>query len=458
MDGSVIADRVHFAALIMFHYLFPPVSIGLSVLIAILKIQQLRLNEDFDGLYARTARFWGKLFLLNFGAGVATGVPMEFQFGTNWARFSNTAGGVIGQGLMLEGSIAFFMESIFLGVFLFAEKRVSKAAHTFSAIMLSLGTIISAYFITDTDAWMQHPVGYVQGANGILRLVSLPAVLLNKFELWEFLHTVNGALVHGAFLMAALGAYYLLVNRHRDVARLSLVLGVIVGLIFSVTQVFPTGSKNGEAIVKYQPTTLAAMEGQFETQSGAPLAIIGMPDAQHGNLLDPVYVPDLLSYLAYGSPNAQVKGLNDIPRSLWPPMEITYYAYHIMIGLGGVFIVIMGLGAFLLWRKQIEKSRWYLWLLLLSVPFPYIANEAGWVVTEVGRQPWVIYNVLLTSHGNSLNVSTGEVIFTLIGFVGLYLLLGLLFLYLVGSIIVHGPEEPNLGKNALTDGAKAVNP
>ena len=442
MDSSVIADRVHFASLVMFHYLFPPVSIGLALLIVILKIQQLRRNEDSDGAYARAARFWGRLFVLNFGAGVASGVPMEFQFGTNWARFSNAAGGVIGQGLMMEGSIAFFMESIFLGVFLFGEKKISTKMHAFSAAMLSLGTILSAYFITDTDAWMQHPVGYALGQNGVFRLTSLPAVLLNPFELWEYLHTLNGAFVQGALLMAALGAFYILVNRHREFARICLSLGLIVGLIFSITQVFPTGSKNGEAVVKYQPTTLAAMEGQFETQAGAPLAIIGMPDSQHSKLLDPIYVPGLLSYLAYGSPNAPVKGLDSISRNLWPPIEVTYYAYHIMIGLGVVFILLTAVGVFLLWRKKLEYNKWFLWLLMLSVPLPYIANEAGWVVTEVGRQPWVIYNLMLTSHANSVNVSTGEVIFTLIGFMALYLVLGLLFLLLVGNIIAQGPDEP----------------
>jgi cytochrome d ubiquinol oxidase subunit I len=456
MEGSVIADRIHFASLIMFHYLFPPVSIGLGLLIVILKIIQLKRNEGYDGVYARAARFWGRLLLLNFGAGVATGIPMEFQFGTNWARFSNSAGGVIGIGLMLEGTVAFFMESIFLGIFLFGEKRVSQKAHAFSAFMVSLGTIISAYFITDTDAWMQHPVGYALTKSGVFKLTSLWAVLLNKYELWEYLHTLNGAFVQGAVLVTALGAYYTLVNRHKEFAKICLTLGVTVGLIFSLTQVFPTGSKNGEAVVKYQPTTLAAMEGQFETQSGAPLAIIGMPDTEKRNLLDPIYVPDLLSYLAYGEPNASVKGLNDVPHNLWPPVEITYYAYHIMIGLGGVFIGLYGFGALLLWKKKLETQRWFLWLLLLAVPLPYIANEAGWVVTEVGRQPWIVYNVLLTTNANSLNVSTGEVIFTLLGFIGLYIVLGLLFLYLVGHIIAQGPEETGEANPQLTEPTRKV--
>ena len=442
MDATAIADRVHFAALIMFHYLFPPVTIGLGVLIATLKVMQLRRGESYDGLHARAARFWGRLFLLNYGAGVATGVPMEFQFGTNWSRFSNISGGIIGQGLMMEGLFAFFLESAFLAIFLFGERRVSLKVHTLSAVLVATGSIISAYFITVTDAWMQHPVGFAPGPGGILRLTSLTAVLTNPFEVWEYLHTVNGAFVNGALVMAALGAFYLLSRKHTEFARITLALSLVFGLVFSLTQVFPTGAKNGEVVVKYQPTTLAAMEGQFKTEPGAPLAIIGMPDTKKGNLLDPVAVPGLLSYLAYGDAHASVKGLNDIPRDLWPPVEIVYYAYHIMITLGGYFIALTALGVFLLWRRKLESSRWYLWALLLSLPFPYIANEAGWVVTCVGRQPWIIYGVLRTAQGYSPNVSTGEVLFTLLGFTGIYIVLGLLFVFLLLKIIAQGPEEP----------------
>ena len=442
MGATVIADRAHFAALIMFHYLFPPVTIGLGVLITVLKVMQLRRGEGYEGVHARAARFWGRLFLLNYGAGVATGVPMEFQFGTNWARFSNLSGGVIGQGLMMEGLFAFLLESAFLAIFLFGERRVSPKVHALSAGLVATGSILSAYFITATDAWMQHPVGFARGADGVFRLTSLHAVLTNPYEVWEYLHTVNGALVNGTLVMAALGAYYLLARKHQAFGRLSLTVGLSAGLLFSLTQVFPTGSKNGESVVKYNPVKLAAMEGQFRTEQGAPLAIIGMPDTQKGNLLDPVYVPELLSYLAYGDPHATVTGLNNIPRDLWPPMELVYYAYHIMITLGGYFIALTALGVFLLWRRSLERARWYLWLLMLSLPFPYIANEAGWVTTCVGRQPWLIYGLLRTADGASANVSSGEVIFTLLGFTGIYIVLGLLFVFLLLKFIAQGPEEP----------------
>ena len=440
MGEAVVADRVHFASLIMFHYLFPPVTIGLAWLIVVLKTLHLTRHDE---RYARAARFWGRLFLLNFGAGVATGVPMEFQFGTNWAQFSRISGGIIGQGLMLEGVVAFFLESAFIAIFLFGAKRVSPRVHWLSAVLVAVGSTVSAFFITATDAWMQHPVGFARAAGGVLRLTSLSAVLTNPYETWEFLHTVNGALTHASLVMAILGAYYLLARRHEDFGRICLSVGLTAGLIFSLTSAFPTGAKNGEQVTKYNQVKLAAMEGQFKSEPGAPLAIIGMPDTEKGQLLDPVVVPDLLSYLAYGSAKAPVLGLNDIPRDLWPPMELTYYAYHVMITLGVYFIGLTALGVFLLVRRRLDGSRWYLWILMLSLPFPYIANETGWMVSCIGRQPWLIHNILRTSAGISPNVSAGETIFTLIGFAGLYLLLGFLFVFLVGKFIAEGPEEPS---------------
>ncbi|HEX5324897.1 MAG TPA: cytochrome ubiquinol oxidase subunit I [Capsulimonadaceae bacterium] len=450
MGTTVIADRTHFAFLIMFHYLFPILTMGLSVLIAVLKTFQLVTKDD---RYARAARFWGRIFALNFGAGVATGVPMEFQFGTNWAQFSTYSGGIIGQGLMMEGVYAFFAESAFLGLFLFGEKRVPLVVHWFSSVMVAVGTLLSGYFITMTDAFMQHPVAYKVGSDGMLHLTSLWGVMTNPYEIWEYWHTINGALVTGAFVMTALGAYYLLAEKHQDFARISLRIGVVAGIIFSVTQLFPTGDKNGENVVKYNPVKLAAMEGLFHTEKGAPLSIIGMPDTHRGTLLDPIYVPGILSYLTYGNFKASVRGLDDYPRDLWPPMEVTYYAYHIMVGLGTIFIGEMAIAAFLLWRGALFKQRWFLWILMLSVPFPYIANEAGWVVTEVGRQPWLIVGLMRTAQGYSANVSAGEVIFTLLGFAGLYAALGLVFLYLVLRFIAQGPEEPNSQKAQLREEA-----
>ena len=436
MSDAVLAGRAQFAFTILFHYLFPILTMGLGTMIAVLKTLQLIRKEERYGV---AARFWGKIFAINFAMGVVTGIPMEFQFGTNWAHFSRRTGSVVGQTLAMEGVYAFFLESGFLGVFLLAEKRISPFLHWLSAILVAGGTLLSGYFIVATDAWMQHPVGYRMGADGTVHLTSLWAVLTNPYAGWQYFHTINGALVTGAMVVAGIGAYYLLVRRDEEFGRMFVKLGIIAGVLFSLTQLFPTGAKLGENISRFQPVKMAAMEGQFETQKGAPLALIGMPDRHAGKLLDPIYVPDALSYLAYGNARAEVTGLNSTPEALRPPVEVVYYAYHIMVGLGTVFIGLLGLGALLLWRKKLWTQRWYLWALMLAMPFPYIANEAGWTVSEVGRQPWIVYGVMTTAQGVSTNVSAGETIFTLLGFMGIYALLGLVFLYLLLKFIGEGP-------------------
>jgi len=436
MSDAVLAGRSQFAFTIMFHYLFPILTMGLGTLIAVFKTLQLVRKDERYGV---AARFWAKIFAINFAMGVITGIPMEFQFGTNWAHFSRRTGSVVGQTLAMEGVYAFFLESGFLGLFLLGEKRISPFFHWLCAVIVAFGTLLSGYFIVATDAWMQHPVGYKIGPNGKAELVSLWAVLTNPYAGWQYFHTINGALVTGAMVMAGIGAYYLLVKRDEEFGKMFVKMGIIAGVIFSLTQLFPTGAKLGENISRFQPIKMAAMEGQFKTEKGAPLAIIGMPDRQTGTLLDPIYVPDALSYLAYGSTRAKVSGLNDYPAAMRPPVEVVYYAYHIMVGLGTVFVGLLALGALLLWRQQLFAQRWYLWALLLAMPFPYIANEAGWTVAEVGRQPWIVYGVMTTAQGVSTNVSAGETIFTLLGFMGIYALLGLIFLYLLLRFIGEGP-------------------
>lgn len=439
MSDAVLAGRAQFAFTILFHYLFPILTMGLSVMIAVMKTLQYTRKDDRYGV---AARFWMKIFALNFAMGVVTGIPMEFQFGTNWSQFSKQNGGVVGQPLAMEGTYAFFLESGFLGVFLLGEKRVSPFVHWLSSVLVAAGTLLSGFFITAADAWMQHPVGYRVQPDGTIGMASLWTVLTNPYLGWQYWHTINGALVTGAMVVAGIGAYYLLVQRDEEFGRMCVTLGVICGLIFALIQTFPTGAKAGENIARYQPVKMAAMEGQFETQEGAPLAIIGMPDTPRGRLLDPVYVPKILSYLAYGDFRAKVIGLNDIPQNLRPPVEIVYYAYHIMVGLGTIFAAILVLGALLLWRKKLFTSRWFLWVLMLSMPFPYIANEAGWTVTEVGRQPWLVYGMMRTTQGvtPAASVSSGETLFTLLGFAGLYALLGLVFLFLLVRLLAAGPN------------------
>ena len=437
MTDAIYAARFQFAFTIMFHYLFPVLTMGLGVLIAVLKtLQIVRARDD----YGDVARFWARIFAITFAAGVVTGIPMEFQFGTNWARFSRFAGPVVGQTLFMEGVFAFFAESAFLGVFLFGERRVNPLLHWLSAVMVGLGAVVSGYFIVATNAWMQNPVGY-EIVNGRAELTSLWALLTNPYVRWMYPHVISGSIITGSMVMASVGAYYLLARRETELGRLSVRVGVTTGLIFSLISLFPTGSLHGENVARFQPVKMAAMEGVFETQDGAPLAIIGMPDTEKGKLLDPIVVPRMLSYLAYGDFRATVVGLNDIPADRKPPVELVYYAYHIMVGLGTIFIAVLGVAALLLWRGALFTSRLWLWVLLLSMPFPYIANHAGWIVGEVGRQPWVVYGLQRTAEATSTNVSGGMTMFTLLGFMGLYTVLALLYVFLFLKIVHQGSKQ-----------------
>ncbi len=435
---AVFAHRVQFAFTVMFHYLFPILTMGLGFFIALFSTLG---RVKSDPRYDRAARFWAKIFAVNFALGVVTGIPLEFEFGTNWSRFSNFGGAVFGQTLPMEGVYAFFLESGFLGMFLVGEKRVGRTLHWLSGLGVAAGSLLSGYFIVATDAWMQHPVGYSTDPSGAIRLESFWAVLLNPYAGWQYAHTICGAFLTAAFVIGGVGAFYLLIGRHTEFARLSVRAAVLAGTLFALLQLFPTGDMGSKNVARHQPVKLASMEGLFESQVGAPIAIIGMPDTDTRTLIDPIYLPEFLSLLAYGSFRAPVNGLNTYPRELWPPVELTYYAYHIMVGLGTIFIAVMLLGLFLLGRRKLYESRWYLWILMLSVPFPYIANEAGWIVAEVGRQPWIVYGLMRTAEGTSANVAAGETVFTTLGFAGIYAMLGLLFLFLVGRVIAKGPEE-----------------
>jgi cytochrome bd ubiquinol oxidase subunit I len=432
----VLADRLQFAFTIMFHYLFPITTMGLAPFIAWYNYRALTSGDE---RFSPAARFWTKLFAVNFAVGVVTGIPMEFQFGTNWAAFSAKAGAVIGQPLMMEGVYAFFLESVFLGVLLYGRKRVSARLYLTSAVAVWLGSWLSGYFIVATDAWMQHPVGYLITSDGRIVLANLAAVLFSPFAIWQFAHVLMGALAAGGFIVSGIGAYYLLAKRDIGFGREFVRSGVIVALLSSALIVFPTGDRNGSDVTIYQPVKLAAMEGLFQSTRGAALAIIGMPNVPDRELIDPIVVPDLLSFLAYGNFRANVDGLTSYATELWPPVELTYYAYHVMVGLGTIFVAVAAGAALLLWREHLYRMPLALWVLLLVMPFPYVASEAGWIVAEVGRQPWVIYGLMKTAAGVSPNVVAGETVFTLIGFAGMYVLLGVLFVLLTLRTIGIGP-------------------
>ncbi len=438
MDSALAVHRLHFAFTVTFHYLFPQLTMGLALLIVILKTLAIRTGNEH---YARSARFWAKIFAINFTFGVVTGIPMEFQFGTNWARFSRSAGGVIGQTLAMEGVFSFFLESSFLGLFIFGEKRLSPIAHWFSAFLVFLGSWLSGFFIIMTDAWMQHPTGYTLGPKGEIVLSDFWAFVLNPWGQWQYLHNMIATVVTGAFVMASIGAYYLLTNKHLAYGRTFVRTGVIAGTIAVALLIFPTGDQQGKMLLATQPITLAAMEGLFDTAQGAPLAILGQPDTEKMQLDNPILIPHALSFLTYKTWGAEIKGLRDFPRDLWPDnVPLLYFAYHIMVGLGTMMLVLMALSLLLLRGGRLFTARPVLWMLMLALPFPYIATTAGWMTAEIGRQPWLIYGLMRTAQGSSPNVSAGNGLFTLIGFMGLYLLLGVLFLFLVSREIEHGPE------------------
>jgi len=457
MDHALLIHRLHFAFTVTYHYLFPQLTMGLAPLIVFFKTMALRTNDDH---YNRAARFWAKVFGINFVVGVVTGIPMEFQFGTNWSHFSRFAGGVIGQTLAMEGTFAFFLESAFLGLFLYGEKKLSPKLHWFSAFMVFVGSWLSGYFIIATDAWMQNPVGYDRLANGSFQLNSFWSLVLNRWALWQYAHNMSGAVITGSFVMTAIGAYYLLSKKHVEHAKLFIRTGVIAGCIFSLFQLFPTGDQQGRMVAQKQPATLAGMEGLYKTQQGAPLHIMGQPDDGNGKIDNPLSVPKMLSFLTYRRWNAEVKGLDAFPKDQQPDnVPLLYFAYHIMVGLGTIFIAVMVLSVFLLWRGKLYDAKWMLWILMLSAPFPYIANTAGWMTAEIGRQPWLVYGLLRTSEGYSTLVSAGNGLFTLLGFMGMYTVLSILFLFLIYRTINEGPEPapaPVLIPRDLKEAAIAV--
>ena len=432
-------SRIQFAFTITYHYLFPQLTMGLAWFLVYWKWRTLRTGDE---KYNQAARFWAKIFGLNFAVGVVTGIPMEFQFGTNWAGFSKYAGGVIGQTLAMEGMFAFFLESAFIGVLIFGEKRLGPRLHFVAALAVAVGSWVSAYFILVTNAFMQHPVGHHIEADGLLGISSLGAYLLNPWAWVQFAHNQTAALVTGSFVVAAVGAFYALRGLHPTQARLYLRGGTLMGLIASLLVAFPTGDQQAKMVGKHQPVTLAAMEGRFVGGPMAGVALIGQPNVAARKLENAIEVPGALSFLAYGHFGSFVHGLEDFPKDRWPDnIELLYYSFHLMITLGTIFILLMGYATFQRWRGRLESTHWLLWALMLALPFPYIANTLGWMTAELGRQPWLIYGLFRTSDGYSKVVSSGDTVFTLIGFVGLYFALGLLFLGLVGREISHGPAD-----------------
>lgn len=450
IDDALFWHRLHFAFTIVFHYLFPQLTMGVAWFLVAWKWTHLRSG---DSRYGDAARLWARIFGINFAVGVVTGIPMEFQFGTNWAGFSKYAGGVIGQTLAMEGMFAFFLESAFVGALVWGEKRLGPKSHFAAAIGVALGSWISAFFILVTNAFMQHPQGHSFAADGSLRIESLSEFLLNPWALIQFCHNQAAALVTGSFAIAAVGAFYMLHEAKSEQGRLFLKWGTAAGLAASLLVAFPTGDAQAKMVARHQPAALAAMEGRFESGPSADITLIGQPNVSQRRLDNPIRVPGMLSFLAFGTFHSDVAGLGAFPQDTWPTnIELLYYSFHVMAGLGTIFIALMGFANLQRIRGRLESSTSLLWVLMLAFPFPFIANTAGWMTAELGRQPWLIYGLFRTSEGYSKAVSAGTALFTLIGFTGLYFLLGLLYLYMIGREVMHGAAGPQTQHDTVMAG------
>lgn len=430
----VMLSRLQFATATIFHFLFVPVTLGLSLIIAIMETKYVRTG---DKLYLSMTKFWGKLFLINFALGVVTGITLEFQFGANWSKYSAFVGDIFGSILAIEATAAFFLESTLIGVWIFGWRKLSPKAHAAIMWLIAGASTLSAVWIIIANAWMQHPVGYVL-RNGRAELNDFLAVVTQKFAALQFLHTMSAAYVISAFFVMGISAYHILKKQNLDFFVKSFRIALVLGLISSVFVVFE-GDFHAADISQKQPTKLAAMESLWETTTRAPVYLFAIPDEENEkNMIEIGALPGLLSFLAYKDINAEVKGLKEFPRDERPPVLITSMAFKGMVGLGAYFIFVTGYGW--LKRKRLAENKLYLKIMLLSIPLPYIATELGWVMAEVGRQPWIVYGLMKTSDAVS-PIASSQVFVSLIAFIIVYGLLGFAGFYL---IIKNAKKNPVL--------------
>lgn len=443
MDPVLLA-RIQFAMTVGFHFFFPPLTIGLSWLLVIAETLGWKKKDE---VYTAIGKFFGKILGLIFAVGVASGIVMEFQFGTNWAEYSKYVGDIFGAPLAAEGVFAFFLESTFLGLYIFGRERVSKGVHWFSALMVAVGSTISAFWIIVANSWQQTPAGFVI-QNGRAELTDFWAAVFNPSTLPRFFHTFDAALISGAFFMAGVSAYLIYKNKGGDISKKALKLAVIFGLLVSLLEVFPFGHEHGREVAKMQPEKFAALQGLYTSQTGAPIALFAFPTEPPPELRAHIEIPGLLSWLAFGDVNAKIQGINEFPKDDIPPLFITFVAYHNMVLLGMLFILLMAIAVYKLYKKTLWDSKKFLKLLVWAIPFPLFACQLGWISAEVGRQPWIVYKLLRTSAAASINVSSSEILFSIILFAVIYILLGSILIYLLVRKIKHGPE-PITGKEAL---------
>ncbi len=429
----VFLSRLQFAAATMFHFLFVPLTLGLSIIVAYMETKYVKTGDE---TYLKMTKFWGKIFLVNFALGVVTGITLEFQFGTNWSRYSAFVGDIFGSLLAIEASVAFFLESTLIGVWIFGWKKISAKAHAIVMWLVAAAGNLSAIWILFANGWMQHPVGYTI-RNGRAELTDFMAVVTNKFAILEFFHTVGASILLSAFFVMGVSAYHLLKKQHIDFFTRSFRIGLVLGIFFSIF-VAVEGDVHGVHVSEVQPVKLAAMESHWETARRAPLHLIAFPDEENErNSIEIGSIPGILSFLGYHDFNAEVRGLRDFPKDERPPVLITFLSFRIMVFLGTFFILITIVGWFK--RNRLVESPLYLKIMLWSIPLPYIAIQAGWVLAEVGRQPWIVYGLMKTSEAAS-PIAGVQVLTTLIGFFLVYGLLGAVGFYLIVEKARKGPE------------------
>ena len=443
--GVEMLSRLQFAITVMFHYIFPPLSIGLGWIMVVMEGLYLRTK---DPVYEQMARFWTKVFAINFALGVASGIVMEFQFGTNWAVYSRFVGDVFGSALAAEGIFAFFLESGFLAVLVFGWDRVSKGMHFFSTLMVAIGATFSAVWIVVANSWQQTPAGYhLVEHNGVMRaeITDFWAMVFNPSSMHRLNHVLIGCLLTGAFVVMSVSAWYLLRGKHEESARRSLRIALVFAVVFAVLAPI-SGHFQADAVAHTQPPKLAAFEGHFKQDGrGAPLWLFGWPDAEAREVTYGLAIPGMLSFLVHGNFSEPITALEEVPEEDWPPVAMSFINYHTMVGAGMLMLGLAMLGLFFWWRGSLERRRWLLWAFVPAAILPYIANQTGWVAAEVGRQPWIVWGELRTSEALSPSISSGQVLGSILLFLVIYTLLFILFIYVLNDKIQTGPEPVSEG-------------
>jgi len=432
---AVLLSRIQFALTAGFHYIFPPLTFGLTLIILYTETVYLRTDNV---LYKNLTKYLAKILALVFAMGVATGIVLEFSFGTNWSTYSRIVGDIFGAPLAAEGISAFFLESVFIGVLLFGRDRVSKKAYWAAALMVFIGSHLSGLWIIIANSWMQTPAGF-EMVEGRAVLTNFYEAAINHSTIQRYLHTVVGAWMAGSLFVAGISAWYILKKRDLDYAKPLLTISLLIFIFTSFIQ-FGTGHYHAVQVAKTQPVKMAAFEGLWDTTAGAPLSVFGVPVAADKKTYLEIGIPKLLSIMIYADPDAVVQGLNDFPEDLHPPIFLTFTTYHIMIALGSLFALMSAIGLLLIKRKKLFETDWYLKAILFSIPLPHISNQTGWMAAEIGRQPWAIYNVLKTADAASVVVPAWQILLTIILFSIIYILLFILFIKFLVQMVRKGPK------------------